>query len=117
MAKIDYESARQMLAGNFAEVERAHIDGSEPPADQDVIAAYDRLFRSRTQAYREVLLGCIVAKLQEPAIDVRLPYQWSFSSFHRWAKEGYCASDWLCGCTSAVPERPKFDEIRGTVGE
>jgi hypothetical protein len=33
-----------------------------------------RLFDSRTQAFREVLLGCVLARLLNGAIDIRRPY-------------------------------------------
>lgn len=42
--------------------------------DQSVAVACQRLFRSSTQAYREALLGCVLAKLLSAAIDVRKPY-------------------------------------------
>jgi hypothetical protein len=32
------------------------------------------LFESKTQAYREVLLGCILARSLHPKVDIRLPY-------------------------------------------
>jgi hypothetical protein len=32
------------------------------------------LFRSNTQAYREVLVGCAIARIQDRSINVRLPY-------------------------------------------
>jgi len=45
-----------------------------PEAPKGLAGAYELLFESKTQAYREVLLGCILAKLQAPKVDVRLPY-------------------------------------------
>ena len=38
------------------------------PADCDVV------FASQTQAYREVLLGCLLVRLTDPSKDVHLPY-------------------------------------------
>src|SRR5271157_1327940 len=32
------------------------------------------MFQSTTQAYREVLLGCSIARIQDRRINVRLPY-------------------------------------------
>jgi SacI-like restriction endonuclease len=41
-----------------------------PPA---MVAATERLFVSETQAYREALVGCTVAHILDPAVDIRLP--------------------------------------------
>lgn len=52
-----------------------HIaNGTVPPVDPAIAIACDGVFRSNTQAYREVLLGCIVAKMLAPAVDGRKPY-------------------------------------------
>lgn len=48
---------------------------------------------------------------------VKCPHQWPFSSFHRWAKEGYYTEDWLCDCKFQSPEPPTFEDIKDTVGE
>ena len=38
-----------------------------------VIASTDRLFASETQAYREALVGCAIARIINQEIDIRLP--------------------------------------------
>jgi putative transposase len=48
---------------------------------------------------------------------VNCPHQWPFSSFHRWAKEGYYNPEWLCYCDSKKPQPPNFDQINNTTGE
>ena len=42
--------------------------------DRELNHCLDLVFASGTQAYREVLLGCILAKLEDPDIDVHKPY-------------------------------------------
>jgi hypothetical protein len=72
---IDYEAAQQRLNDTFAAVEEAVLGGNPPGLDDaHLVAAFDRVFASRTQAYREVLLGCILAKLGDSDIDVHRPY-------------------------------------------
>lgn len=50
------------------------ISGSVPTVGHELRERVDDLFESSTQAYREALLGCLVAKILDPATDVRLPY-------------------------------------------
>ena len=47
----------------------------KPAIDDSVVSASDTVFASTTQAYREVLLGCVLARLQDRTIDIRLPYK------------------------------------------
>ncbi len=75
---IDYTRAWDLLNSAFSSVEQAYAEGLAPeaPTDADgmVSDACREVVASNTQAYREVLLGCIVAKLLSPEIDVRRPY-------------------------------------------
>lgn len=72
---IDYQVAKQTLDAEFAVVEEAVLSGEIPGCDNAALPEnFEVIFNSRTQAYREVLLGCILAKLQDHAIDVRKPY-------------------------------------------
>ena len=34
------------------------------------------------------------------------PHAWAWSSFHRWAANGYYPRDWCCTCPAAEPSRP-----------
>ncbi len=45
------------------------------------------------------------------------PHLWPYSTFHRWAEEGYYAKDWLCGCGGGRGEPPDFEDMSGAVGE
>ncbi|MGD8499838.1 MAG: hypothetical protein PVJ86_04280 [Phycisphaerales bacterium] len=47
----------------------------------------------------------------------RCPHEWPYSSFHRRAKEGYYAEDWLCDCRADKAEPPSFEDLKNTVGE
>lgn len=72
---LDYDRVRALLEATFTEVETELVQGH--PASgvpQPVMQACDVIFRSETQAYREVLLGCIVARVLDRRVNVRQPY-------------------------------------------
>lgn len=74
MAGIDYSQAKQLLENGFTECEQQFIAGICPSIDERLAHPYDLLFASATQAYREVLLGCIIVRLLDTSVNVRLPY-------------------------------------------
>jgi len=45
------------------------------------------------------------------------PHSWPYSSFRRWARQGYYNSHWLCACDNRRVKPPCFDMIAKTVGE
>jgi len=71
---IDYDLARSALAEAFAEAEARFADCLDRPMAEDLRGATERLMGSPTQAYREVLLGCCLARMLDPSINIRLPY-------------------------------------------
>lgn len=71
---VDYDDARQLLSDIFTEAEDDLLRGSAPVISDQFRAYCDTLFRSSTQAYREVLLGCAVARIQDKSINVSQPY-------------------------------------------
>ena len=71
---IDYDAAREVLEAAFAEAENYLLTNRLPQSIPDLVANCDVLFTSKTQAYREALLGCIVARIQDREINIRLPY-------------------------------------------
>src|SRR5215469_4332713 len=73
MSAIDYEAVRRLLEAEFVKVETDYLDGREPQAPERP-TDFDTVFRSRTQAYREVLLGCVLARLNDRSIDIHKPY-------------------------------------------
>ena len=71
---IDYEQARCLLETGYSEAETLFLENSPPTARDHLVHAFQAVFESRTQAYREVLLGCLVARIQDKHIDIRKPY-------------------------------------------
>jgi len=71
---IDYEGARELLDDALAKAEKALLRKSPPEVLDAVRGNLDVIFRSRTQAYREALLGCTLARISDRKLDVRLPY-------------------------------------------
>lgn len=84
MHKIDYEKAQELLLEEFSEVESETLSGSRPQVSNKLSEAFDTLFQSKTQAYREVLLGCLIAGILNKSIDITLPY----------TKQGYGCVQW-----------------------
>jgi hypothetical protein len=74
MPSTDYEQATSLLTQLFAEAEAAFESHDAPLIETDIKDAADRLFNSSTQAYREVLLGCGLARVIDRSINIRHPY-------------------------------------------
>lgn len=70
---IDYEALRHSLETLYAEAE-ASLAEAQSPLPHAVELALQKLFSSRTQAYREVLLGAAIVKLHYPNTNIRYPY-------------------------------------------
>lgn len=72
---IEYDSAWDDLQAAFDAAEARLLSNSVPASPpQRISDAIGVVFASRTQAFREVLLGCVLARIQDKSIDVRLPY-------------------------------------------
>lgn len=71
--KVKRKDAIAVLAELFPLAEDDFRDDAPVAIPDKVVAATDRLFVSNTQAYREALVGCAVARLVDPEIDIRLP--------------------------------------------
>jgi hypothetical protein len=72
---LDYQSVRTRLNEEFAAVEEEVLAGAVPGLDDTaLVRRFDEVFASGTQAYREVLLGCILAKIQDRSINIHKPY-------------------------------------------
>jgi hypothetical protein len=75
MPSIDYGAARSLLEEEFARVEHETLEGKEPAKMIGAVQKdFDAVFESGTQAYREVFLGCILARLSDREIDITKPY-------------------------------------------
>lgn len=71
---LDYAKATSLLARLFAKAERAFQDKQAPPVATAIQDACEALFLSSTQSYREVLLGCCLARILDQSINIRHPY-------------------------------------------
>ena len=71
---IDYEKAREILATTFDIAEREFREGKPVTVSASAEVALKSLFQSKTQAFREALIGCCLARMLDPQIDIRLPY-------------------------------------------
>lgn len=71
--QIDAEKARDLLAEAFSQAEEQFREGKVETIDPAIVNATDRLFTSVTQAYREALIGCVIARIYDPNIDIHLP--------------------------------------------
>lgn len=74
MASIDYNEALNLLKDLFSEAEKYSQSDKTPPVKPNIINSANILFLSPTQSYREVLLGCGLAKLLDRSINIRNPY-------------------------------------------
>ena len=63
-----------MLETNFSQVEEQLLGNSAPKISHSLEQYLEAVFCSPTQAFREVLLGCLVARLQDKEINIRQPY-------------------------------------------
>jgi len=71
---LNYESARQLLESTFTQAEADFATGVVPATDAVFAQACGPIFTSQTQAYREGLIGCILARIQDRNINIRQPY-------------------------------------------
>lgn len=73
MPAIDYNEARRVLGEIFSETLQQCS-----PATIQLLERYqealDIVFESKTQSYREVLLGCALVHIINPTVNIRLPY-------------------------------------------
>jgi hypothetical protein len=74
MAMIDHKAARELIAGCFSEAEKHFLAGTKPGVDEPLKSAFDNVFASSTQAYREALIGCAIARFLDEKTDVSMPY-------------------------------------------
>src|SRR5680860_275409 len=74
MASIRYDDAVVIVGELFKVAEEAFSTTQAASVSPAILRAADILFASNTQSYREVLLGCGVARLLDSSINIRLPY-------------------------------------------
>src|SRR5215204_6733299 len=71
---LNYEQARELLKQEYKVAEGAFREGANLIVPAEIAQATGRVFLSKTQAYREALIGCALARIIDPEIDIRLPY-------------------------------------------
>jgi len=71
---LDTAAAKALLAAAFAEAEDDVRTGVRVPISPALDDAFACLFGSTTQAFREALVGCTLARALDPEIDIRCPY-------------------------------------------
>jgi hypothetical protein len=71
---INYEMAKEVLQELFALAEENFQADQPPDVPSSFAAAADLLFRSKTQSFREVALGCALVRLLDKEANLRLPY-------------------------------------------
>lgn len=74
MAVLDYGLAATYLQELFLEAEASFQNSAIPPVAPAITQSADTLFASATQSYREVLLGCGLARMLDASINIRHPY-------------------------------------------
>lgn len=72
--EIDFEKAHELLVKEFTRAEIEYSQSTPPQISQKAQEAAKVLFNTSVQSYREALLGCAVAKVINPDIDIRSPY-------------------------------------------
>ena len=73
MPSIDFDRARATLESIFVTAESDLRNNTPPPVSDALATSIKKVFDSKTQSYREVLLGAAVARLEDPRIDIRQP--------------------------------------------
>jgi hypothetical protein len=71
---IDSDAALETLEELFADVQNQLMAQTAPSFAPELVPAFDVLFNTPIQSPREALLGCAIARLQNRAINIRLPY-------------------------------------------
>jgi len=70
---VDTDTAKALLLETFDLAESDHRDGAQVSIPSAMVEATERLFLSETQAYRDALPSCAIARIIDPEIDIRLP--------------------------------------------
>jgi hypothetical protein len=71
--QIKASEATELLRELFELAEEDHRESAAVALPENIVAATGRLFRSETQAYREALVGCAIARILNQDIDIRFP--------------------------------------------
>lgn len=72
--QLDRDLAREVLEQEYELAEQSFRDGTTIEVPERIAKSTERMFLSKTQAYRETLVGCALARILDPEIDIRSPY-------------------------------------------
>lgn len=72
--QLDIEKAKRLLNEQYEQAVRDYLHGTPPLVSERAEKAADKLFETEVQSYREALLGCAIARVLDPQIDLALPY-------------------------------------------
>ncbi len=67
---VDYDEAHRLLNETFGRAEQDLLAGRTPEMEEELAEAFETVFESRTQAYREVLVGCVLARIQDKSLNM-----------------------------------------------
>ena len=71
---FDYHRAATILGAAFEKAESDYQKGLITPVPEEVVSATETLFASKTQAYREALIGCCLVRIVDDTLDITKPY-------------------------------------------
>lgn len=72
--QVDIKRAEQVLRDHFEQAEQDYLNAAPPAVSERAQRSADVLFETKVQSYREALLGCAIARIVDPQIDLSLPY-------------------------------------------
>ena len=111
---IDSGEARACLSAALAAAERAYQSASPPVVPDDVAGHTERLFTSLTQAYREALVGCVVARCMDARINIRHPAtETSADTFSGRSLADQVVTPFLQDRAIPVSKSPYLSSLRG----
>jgi hypothetical protein len=67
---VDQKAAKTVLEEIFTLAEGDYEDQPECEMPQYIIDATEQIFTSKTQAYRDSLPSCVIARIVDPEIDI-----------------------------------------------
>src|SRR5690242_20095333 len=72
--QIDLDAAKALLEEVFVEAVADFAASIAPTVSGEVETATERLMRAKDQGHREAAVGCAIARILDPEIDLHLPY-------------------------------------------
>lgn len=112
--QIKPETATALLAEAFPLAEDDYREDVPITIPAQIVAHTERLFSSVTQAYREALVGCAIARVLDPLIDVRLPAtEHGENSFSGRSLADYVVTPFFRDKAIPVSASPYLSSLRG----